>query len=62
MFSHCSECKPMTKEALKILKLTKKTKFYQASTSELYGKVQEIPQNELPAINSAFWGNFTTWS
>ena len=33
-------------EAIRILKLTKKTKFYQASTSELYGKVQEIPQNE----------------
>ena len=33
-------------EAIKILKLTKKTKFYQASTSELYGKVQEIPQSE----------------
>ncbi len=34
-------------EAIKILNLTKKTKFYQASTSELYGKVQEIPQTEL---------------
>lgn len=33
-------------EALRILDLTKKTKFYQASTSELYGKVQEIPQTE----------------
>ena len=33
-------------EALRILNLTKKTKFYQASTSELYGKVQEVPQNE----------------
>lgn len=33
-------------EALRILDLTKKTKFYQASTSELYGKVQEIPQKE----------------
>lgn len=33
-------------EAIKILGLTKKTKFYQASTSELYGKVQEIPQKE----------------
>jgi GDPmannose 4,6-dehydratase len=33
-------------EALRILNLTKKTKFYQASTSELYGKVQEIPQKE----------------
>ncbi len=33
-------------EAIRILKLEKKTKFYQASTSELYGKVQEIPQKE----------------
>ena len=33
-------------EALRILKLEKKTKFYQASTSEMYGKVQEIPQKE----------------
>jgi GDPmannose 4,6-dehydratase len=33
-------------EAIRILKLEKKIKFYQASTSELYGKVQEIPQNE----------------
>jgi GDPmannose 4,6-dehydratase len=33
-------------EALRILGLTEKTKFYQASTSELYGKVQEIPQKE----------------
>ena len=33
-------------EAIRFLGLTEKTKFYQASTSELYGKVQEIPQNE----------------
>lgn len=33
-------------EAIRILKLEKKTKFYQASTSELYGKVQEVPQTE----------------
>ncbi len=33
-------------EAIRLLGLTKKTKFYQASTSELYGLVQEIPQNE----------------
>lgn len=33
-------------EAIKILGLVKKTKFYQASTSELYGLVQEIPQRE----------------
>ena len=33
-------------EAIRILGLENKTKFYQASTSELYGKVQEVPQNE----------------
>jgi GDPmannose 4,6-dehydratase len=33
-------------EALRILDLTKKTRFYQASTSELYGLVQEVPQRE----------------
>jgi len=33
-------------EAIRILKLEKKTRFYQASTSELYGLVQEIPQTE----------------
>ncbi|ACL61124.1 GDP-mannose 4,6-dehydratase [Methylobacterium nodulans] len=33
-------------EALRILNMTDKTRFYQASTSELYGKVQEIPQRE----------------
>ena len=33
-------------EAVKLLGLTKKTKIYQASTSELYGKVQETPQSE----------------
>ena len=33
-------------EAIRILKLEKKTKFYQASTSELFGKVVDIPQNE----------------
>jgi GDPmannose 4,6-dehydratase len=33
-------------EAIRILGLQKKTRFYQASTSELYGLVQEIPQNE----------------
>ena len=34
-------------EAIRILKLENKTRFYQASTSELYGKVQETPQTEL---------------
>ena len=33
-------------EAIRLLGLEKKTRFYQASTSELYGKVQEIPQTE----------------
>jgi GDPmannose 4,6-dehydratase len=33
-------------EAIRILRLEKKTRFYQASTSEMYGKVQEIPQTE----------------
>lgn len=34
-------------EAIRILGLTKKIKFYQASTSELYGRVQQVPQDEL---------------
>ncbi len=33
-------------EAIRLLGLTQKTRFYQASTSELYGKVQTVPQNE----------------
>src|SRR5215204_1084152 len=33
-------------EAIRILGLEKKTRFYQAATSEMYGKVQEIPQTE----------------
>ena len=33
-------------EAIRTLKLVEKTRFYQASTSELYGKVQEVPQSE----------------
>ena len=33
-------------EAIRLLGLTEKTRFYQASTSELYGKVQAVPQNE----------------
>ncbi|WP_258102664.1 GDP-mannose 4,6-dehydratase [Marinoscillum sp. MHG1-6] len=33
-------------EAVRLLGMTKKTKVYQASTSELYGKVQEVPQTE----------------
>ena len=34
-------------EAIRLLRLTEKTKFYQASTSELFGKAQEVPQSEL---------------
>jgi len=34
-------------EAIRILGLQKRTRFYQASTSEMYGKVQETPQSEL---------------
>jgi GDPmannose 4,6-dehydratase len=33
-------------EAIRILGLTEKTRFYQASTSEMYGLVQEVPQSE----------------
>lgn len=33
-------------EAIRILDLQKKTRFYQASTSEMFGKVQEVPQTE----------------
>src|SRR5512137_2051125 len=33
-------------EAIRLLKLEQKTKFYQASTSELYGLAQEVPQRE----------------
>jgi GDPmannose 4,6-dehydratase len=33
-------------EALRILGMEKNTRFYQASTAELYGKVQETPQTE----------------
>ena len=34
-------------EAIRILGLEKKTRFYQASTSEMFGKVQQVPQTEL---------------
>src|SRR3954462_7569540 len=33
-------------EAIRILGIDKRTRFYQASTSEMYGKVQEVPQRE----------------
>ena len=38
-------------EAIRILGLEKKTRFYQASTSELYGKVRETPQSERTPFN-----------
>ncbi|CAN7407882.1 GDP-mannose 4,6-dehydratase [Bosea sp. LjRoot9] len=38
-------------EALRILGLEKKSKFYQASTSELYGAVREVPQSETTPFN-----------
>ena len=41
-------------EAIRMLGLTKKTRFYQASTSELYGQVQETPQTRDHAVLSAF--------
>ena len=40
-------------EAIRILGLEKKTRFYQASTSELYGKVQEIAAERDDAVLSA---------
>jgi GDPmannose 4,6-dehydratase len=45
-------------EAIRILKLEKKTKYYQASTSELYGFVQETPQNE----KTPFYPRSPLWS
>jgi GDPmannose 4,6-dehydratase len=38
-------------EAIRLLGLTKRTRFYQASTSELYGRVQEVPQRETTPFN-----------
>ena len=38
-------------EAIRFLRLTDKTRFYQASTSELYGLVQEVPQSETTPIH-----------
>ena len=44
-------------EAVRILGLTKKTKIYQASTSELFGKVEEIPHGRpRPSILTAPMG------
>ena len=41
-------------EAVRIAGLTKKTRIYQASTSELYGKVEEIPQRETTHYREAY--------
>ena len=49
-------------EAVRILGLTLKTKIYQASTSELYGLVQESPQNEItPSIKKSIWCSKIIW-
>ena len=40
-------------EAIRMLGLEKKTRFYQASTSEMFGKVQETPQRETHPVLSA---------
>jgi len=45
-------------EAIRILGMEKKTRFYQASTSELFGLVQETPQKETTPFYSS---NSTTW-
>ena len=43
---------PRLLEAIRILGLEKKTQFYQASTSELYGSAQETPQKEITPFYS----------
>jgi GDP-mannose 4,6-dehydratase len=45
-------------EAIRILGMEKETRFYQASTSELYGLVQEVPQKETTPFypRSPLWG------
>ena len=43
-------------EIINNLKLNKKTKFYQAGTSEMFGKVQSVPQNEkTPLSKKSIW-------
>ena len=42
-------------EAVRILGLTSKTRIYQASTSELYGLVQEMPQKSPPSYRVVLW-------
>ena len=47
-------------DAIRICGLSRSIKFYQASTSELYGKVQHIPQNEdTPFYPRSPYGNYT---
>ena len=50
-------------EAIRILGLEKKTRFYQASTSELYGKAQEVPQSEKTPFypRSPYGGGENVW-
>lgn len=45
-------------EAIRITGLTNKAKFYQASSSEMFGKVQEIPQKE----TTPFLSSLSLWS
>ena len=42
-------------EAIRLLGLKDKTRFYQASTSELYGKVQAVPQSETTPFYPSAW-------
>ena len=42
-------------EAIRILRLERKTRFYQASTSELYGLAQEVPQKETTSMPTGPW-------
>ena len=42
-------------EAIRILGLEKRTRFYQASTSELYGSAREIPQRETTPFSIMTW-------
>ena len=45
-------------EAIRVLGLEKKTRYYQASTSELYGKAKEIPQKETTPFKSTYYHIF----
>ena len=50
-------------EAVRILGMEKKTRIYQASTSELFGKVQEVPQKETTPFypRKPVWRSQTVW-